>query len=131
MSVNSLSKGIFWYRKGEILPFLIPCDENGKIIGVPEYPIESKDGKNYNHQKLWARLPRDVTDGVSFDFYPSGTVEISEGRSTVFLHPSLFTSEIELAIVQIFGLVSENKVKIVHFVPDAFLKHMQTNRDLP
>ncbi len=118
MSKSRLSKGVFWYKRGELLPFFIPCDENGIVLEVPEYPLESKDGMNYNHQKLWARLPRTVTEGNRFNFYPRGRVEIKEGRSTVFLHPSLFTEEIELEIVQTFGLVSENKVKLVHFVPD-------------
>ena len=118
MSANRLSKGVFWYKRGELLPFFIPCDENGTVLETPEYPLESKDGTNYNHQKLWARLPRTVTEGNPFNFYPRGRVEIREGKATVFLHPSLFTEEIELEIVHTFGLVSENKVKLVHFVPD-------------
>ena len=118
MSKSKLSKGVFWYKRGELLPFFIPCDENGIVLETPEYPLESKDGTNYNHQKLWARLPHTVTEGNPFNFYPRGRVEIREGKATVFLHPSLFTEEIELEIVHTFGLVSENKVKLVHFVPD-------------
>ena len=118
MSVKKLSKGVFWYEGGELLPYLIPCDRGGNVLKVPEYPLESKDGSNYNHQKLWARLPRAVTEGHPFDYYPRGRVEIREGRATIFLHPSLFTSEIEQEIVHIFGLVSENKVRLVRFVPD-------------
>lgn len=93
MSGNKLSKGVFWYKRGELLPFFIPCDKNGAVYEASEYPLESKDGTNYNHQKLWARLPRTVTESRPFDFYPRGRVEIGEGRATVFLHPSLFVPD--------------------------------------
>ena len=118
MSKSKLFKGVFWYKRGELLPFFIPCDESGTVLEVTEYPLESKDGTNYNHQKLWARLPRSVTEGNAFNFYPRGRVEIGKGRATVFLHPSLFTEEIEREIGHMFGLIAENRVKLVRFVPD-------------
>lgn len=116
-SKNRLCKGVFW-RKEKLLGFFIPCNENGEPIGNTEYPLESKDGTNYNHKKLLGRLPRSVTEGHAFDYYPRGRVEIAKGKATVFLHPSLCTSEVELEIANTFGLVVENNIRSVRFVAD-------------
>ena len=60
----NLSKGVFWIADNERFLFKIPCDCDGKVTGETEYPLNSKDGTNYNHKLLWNELPKHVIYAV-------------------------------------------------------------------
>ena len=51
-----------------------------------------------------ARLPKDVTQGKAFDYYPRGRVELRQGRAYLFLSPLLCREEVVLQVKDAFGL---------------------------
>ena len=101
MSARKLQKGIFWIPYSEVLAyndkylFFIECDR----MGMPKEAISgngiSKNGMNYNHQKMWESLDRELTFGETFDYFPRGRVEIANGIAKVYLHPTLNTARVE------------------------------------
>lgn len=54
------------------------CDEFGNLI--PDENEESQKGEfqeeawSNNHKKIWSKLPRKVTQGKSFHYFPRGRV---------------------------------------------------------
>ena len=54
--------------------------------------------------RAWARLPKDVTQGKAFDYYPRGRVELRQGRAYLFLSPLLCREEVVLQVKDAFGL---------------------------
>ena len=114
-----LYKGVFWIADdAEKYVFRIPCDINGNVVGETEYPLNSKDGNNYNHRILWAALPKELTLANPFDCFPRGRVEIRNGKATVYLNPDINNSKIQSFIIDRFGLTEENSIKSVRFVSD-------------
>ena len=69
------------------------CDEFGNLI--PDENEESQKGEfqeeawSNNHKKIWSKLPRKVTQGKSFHYFPRGRVEIRRQRALIFLNPCL------------------------------------------
>ena len=116
----NLFKGIFWitYNMQEKYVFRIPCDTAGNIIGRTEYPLNSKDGTNYNHKLLWSVLPKTLTGGRPFDYFPRGRVEIRNAKAIVYLNPDINTENIQNFIIEEFGLSVTNGIKSVRFVSD-------------
>ena len=57
-----------------------------------------------NHRRAWVRLPKDVTQGKAFDYYPRGRVELRQGRAYLFLSPLLCREEVVLQVKDAFGL---------------------------
>ena len=120
-------KGIFWLIKNaddddEVLSVKVPCDPNG-------YPLRSVDfssasGQNFNHRAEWEKLPRKLTRGKPFDYYPRGRVEIKDRKVTVYCHPSLTQSPYRLMITGEFGVPSAT----TRFVADGSI-HYQARRD--
>jgi hypothetical protein len=113
-----LYKGVFWYVENELLSFLIPCNESGEVIGESEYPLNSKSGGNYNHKLLWESLPKNITGGKAFNYYPRGRMEIKNGKASVFLNPDINEEDIQNKIVERFGLTKENGINKVTFLSD-------------
>ena len=80
-------KGIFWFTGDGLLAVKVQCDANGRPL--EEAAFSAKTGENFNHRAEWAKLPKRVTGGLPFDYWPRGRVEIKNGRAVIFLHPSL------------------------------------------
>ena len=97
-----LRKGIFWDITDQhcLQLVCVECDENGNALEDVEY--SSKSGENFNHKAEWAKLPRSVTGGHDFDYYPRGRVEIKNGKATLWIPPSL-ESAVEVIKTE-FGL---------------------------
>ena len=103
-----LSRGIFWVTAeseseldvAHIVAFAKHCNENGAFFDVDG--LSSADGTDYNHKATWATLPKSLTHGNPFDYYPRGRVEIHGGKATIWLNENILplTSE----IVRLFGL---------------------------
>lgn len=120
-------KGIFWLIKNaddddELLSVKVSCDPNG-------YPLKSADfssvsGQNFNYRAEWEKLPRKLTKGKPFDYYPRGRVEIKDRKVTVYCHPSLTQSPYRLMITAEFGVPSAT----TRFVADGSI-HYQARRD--
>lgn len=95
--MNQLYRGIFWIRDTDDIPasalyFRIPCDSSGNICDAnftipPE--MASEDGDNYNHKKVWDTLPRNITNGKPYHYYPRGRVQIRRGIAKIFVSPHI------------------------------------------
>lgn len=114
----NLFKGVFWIADNERYLYKIPCNNDGDVIGGTEYPLNSKDGANYNHKLLWNELPKRITCGKPFDYFPRGRVEIRNSKATVYLNPDINYREIQDYIISTFGLTVSCGVKNVRFVLD-------------
>ena len=104
-------KGIFWLADGKLLTVKVLCDGDGTPLEAADFT--AKSGENFNHRAEWARLPKSVTGGLSFDYWPRGRVEIRRGRATIFLHPSLNRESMLRWIRSAFQLDGEIPVRVV------------------
>ena len=104
-------KGIFWLAGGKLLTVKVLCDGNGAPLEAADF--SAKSGENFNHRAEWARLPRSVTGGLPFDYWPRGRVEIKRGRATIFLHPSLNQEPVLRLIRSAFQLDVEIPIRAV------------------
>lgn len=105
---KDLSRGIFWVlaetedgiNKQNILSFPIYCDLDGNP--QDEYSFNAKSGQTYNHEATWKQLPKSVTKGHPFNYYPRGRVELKNGKATIWLNGNI----LHLAddIKNLFGL---------------------------
>ena len=89
-------KGLFWFINGEVFCRYASCDENGNLLQAAEF--------ENNHKRLWNTLPKSITQGKTYNYFPRGRVEIRRGRATVYLSPYLCTDEIYDKIRKAFSL---------------------------
>ena len=118
-----MNKGIFWIvdrdnldNNGNYL-FRILCSASGDILEVLSGEGISKNGKNYNHKKIWDSLSKDYTLGKPFDYFPRGRVEIANNKVRVYLNPIINIDEIQEYIKKEFGLDSK-EIKKIDFISD-------------
>ncbi len=102
-------KGIFWKTGSGLAAVKVKCGRGGAGLEPAEY--SSKSGENFNHKLEWNKLPRSVTGGKPYNFYPRGRVEIRNGRATVWLNPALNTPEMIETIKKEFDL-QDGEIKI-------------------
>ena len=102
----NLYKGIFWFdpNRGQLIVRKVACDHNGTALEAVEY--SSKSGDNFNHKAEWAKLPRKVTEGHPYNYYPRGRVEIKKNKATVYFHPVLNEPYATQLIANQFGINS-------------------------
>lgn len=91
------------------------CDEFGNLIpdekeGVQAGGVQEKAWSN-NHKKIWSKLPRKVTRGKSFHYFPRGRVEIRRKRAIIFLNPSLCYEEMLQKIKAEFRLDNNETIR--------------------
>ncbi len=94
-------RGLFWYIDGQLLCF--PFSE------------EEINETNNNHKRFWKTLPRTVTGGKPYNYYPRGRVELRREKlhrkkAIVYLHPQLCMPEIYGQIRKAFLLPDEMPV---------------------
>ena len=82
-------KGIFWYNptKKKLIVKKVKCNSDGVALEHVEY--SSKSGNNFNHKAEWSKLPKSVTNGQPYNYYPRGRVEIKNHKAKVYLNPIL------------------------------------------
>ena len=85
-------KGIFWLIEGELYTKKLECDKLGNVIGDGS-GLNSKSGDNFNHRLTWEGLPKNVTHGKEYNYYPRGRVEIKGGKAVIYLNPALNSEE--------------------------------------
>ncbi len=104
-----MRKGIFWLVEDEFICVSVECDADGTATEPVTY--SSKSGDNFNHRLEREKIPRSVTRGKAFDYYPRGRVEVKNGRATLWIAPS-FNNESDIKrIKSLFGL-GESTVKL-------------------
>ena len=89
-------KGLFWFINGEVFCRYASCDENRNLLQAAEF--------ENNHKRLWNTLPKSITQGKAYNYFPRGRVEIRRGQATVYLSPYLCTDEIYDKIRKAFSL---------------------------
>ncbi|MCM1507682.1 MAG: hypothetical protein NC177_11190 [Ruminococcus flavefaciens] len=120
---SQLYRGIFWikdidriYDSG--LYFRIPCDKNG----LTEYEIPSevsaKNAPDYNHKKLWESLPKKITAGKPFDFYPRGRIEIRNTKAFVYHSPHIPQDVLKKWVAEKFNLTESNGIRKIRLIAD-------------
>lgn len=115
---NELYKGIFWIKNLDNIYnndtyYRLPCDEKGNIKeSVYNQDVIAKTGNNFNHKKFWDTLPSSVTNNKSFDYYPRGRVEISNGKAIIFITQDLadYQKDVIDFIKEKFNLKVENGI---------------------
>ena len=76
-------KGIFWLIHENLLTF---------------------KADTYNHQRVWAGLPRKTTGGLPYNYYPRGRVEVKRDKAVIYLNPNICTDSVIAAIKREFDL---------------------------
>ncbi|MCL1998049.1 MAG: hypothetical protein FWG65_04695 [Turicibacter sp.] len=94
-------------------------------LGGHKTPLNSKNGKSYNHEKLWATEIKNNPayrpyNKKGFDFYPCRRVQIANDKAAIYLNPNLATDTIIAKIIQIFGLSQISKIKIIKYFSDHY-----------
>jgi len=110
---KKLSKGIFWL----VYDKLVYCSATCNISGDPLEELNENALSvlgTFNHKTYWASLPTATSHGKSYNYFPRGRVEITNGRAKVFLSPHLCIDEIKEKIVQQFGLMGIE----IKYIPD-------------
>lgn len=107
---NRLSKGAFWLIDGELVCIKTACDTQGNP--TKDVSFSSKSGENFNHAAEWAKLPRAITHGMPFNYYPRGRVEVKNEKAVIYLNPSINRYEIQDELRERFGLDILSKVSV-------------------
>lgn len=124
-STTDLAQGVFWIvdldniYDNDKYCFPICSDADGNIINNnSSYELNAKSGITYNHKLLWERLPKSLTQGHLFDYYPRGRVQINNRKAIIYLNPNINTDEIQKFIIDEFNLYKINGLKKVVFMSD-------------
>ena len=80
--------------------------------------MSAKSSDNYNHRKVWESLPKKVTAGRPFDYYPRGRVEINNGVAIVYYSPYIPQDVLKKWLVEKFNLTSSNGIRKLRLVAD-------------
>ena len=120
---HQLYKGVFWITdlddidRNENYCFKIPSDRFGNVVS-DGLDLNAKSGTTYNHEKLWRSLPRKITQGKPFDYFPRGRIEIKNGKATIYLNPLINTEEIQRFLIDKFNLTEANGIDKTVFSSD-------------
>ncbi len=82
-------RGLFWCKENELITVKLQCDREGNFIG--ETPVSLKGKQNLTHSEEWERLPKSITDGKPYNYYPRGRVEVKSGKVKIFLNPDVYS----------------------------------------
>jgi len=119
---TELYSGIFWIKdleniyNNEDLCFLIPSDSYGNVDTTLD--LNAKSGLTYNHERVWNNLPKTLTDGKSFDYYPRGRVQINHGTAIIYLNPNINTEKVQEFIKNTYHLIPYNGINKIRFISD-------------
>ena len=80
--------------------------------------MSAKSSGNYNHKKVWDSLPKRITAGKSFDYFPRGRVEINLGTAIIFHSPYIPQDELKKWLIEKFNLTSLNGIRKIRLVAD-------------
>ena len=112
-----MRKGIFWVviddEETNLISVTAECDVDGTSID-PDILFSSKSGDNFNHKIEWSRLPRSVTKGKLFNYYPRGRVEIKNGKVKIYINPDVYNDDLKEMIIKLFDLLEHSdKIRVV------------------
>ena len=53
-------------------------------MALEHVEYSSKSGNNFNHKAEWSKLPKSVTNGQPYNYFPRGRVEIKNNKAKVY-----------------------------------------------
>ena len=111
-----MRKGIFWCVDASrdnprLITVSVSCDANGDAD--PSTVFSSKSGENFNHKAEWDKLGKSVRNGVAYNYYPRGRVEIRNRKAIIFLNPDINQEHILRLICETFELQLSDDLKEV------------------
>ena len=122
-----MKKGIFWVtdhnsEKPQLITVSVECSASG----YSDLPVSysSKSGDNFNHKIEWQRLDRIVTNGLPYNYYPRGRVEIKNGKAIIYINPDINKENVIEEIIASFDLKKPNELRSVTIKSDGS-KHYQ------
>ena len=135
MKINEakeLYSGVFWILDDQDIYnskdycFTIPTEPDGTIIDYTG--LNAKSGLTYNHEKLWNELPRSLTKGKPFNYYPRGRVQIRNNTAYIYYNPNLDNlPDFKSFIMKQFSL-NDHTIKNIKWNPD-FSQHYRCHLD--
>lgn len=111
---SQLYKGIFWivnlddYSLNSNYCFLIPTNLNGD--NIENVDVNAKSGTTFNHERTWNSLPRKLTQGEKYNYFPRGRVEINHGKAIIYANPHICNNELKNFIIDEFNLNKHNGI---------------------
>lgn len=116
-----MKKGIFWCKDYDtdfplLITVAVPCDING--LPNETVAFSSKSGENFNHKIEWSKLPKSITQGKPFNYYPRGRVGMKNGKATVFLNPDIHTERIIRKVLDTFEITENSGLKSIRVKAD-------------
>ena len=114
---SQLYKGIFWivnlddYSLNSNYCFLIPTNLNGD--NIENVQVNAKSGTTFNHERTWNSLPRKLTQGEKYNYFPRGRVEISHRKAVIYANPNICNDELKNFIINEFNLTKHNGISEV------------------
>ena len=96
------------FRLRIFFPIQKYCDFTG--VSDDFSGFSSQDGMTYNHKETWKTLPKEITRGRPFDYYPRGRVEIANGKATIWMNGNIL--ELADEIKKIYGLSQLSSVRV-------------------
>lgn len=111
---SQLYKGIFWivnlddYSLNSNYCFLIPTNLNGD--NIENVDVNAKSGTTFNHERTWNSLPRKLTQGEKYNYFPRGRVEINHGKAIIYANPHICNNELKNFIIDGFNLNKHNGI---------------------
>ena len=128
-------KGVFWIKDiCDIENSAICIKENCSLDGtfIDTHNINenmlSKSGDNFNHQKVWNLLSRDITENKPYNYYPRGRVEIKNNNAIVYVYNNVINENFQNWITDTFKLYESNGIKNVVIKCDGS-KHYKCHLD--
>lgn len=129
---KELSCGIFWclaetedeIDEKHLLVFFKECNLDG--IPVDTDGLNAKSGMTYNHKATWASLPKNITKGHQFDYYPRGRVEVSNNKAIIWMNGNIIGLADE--IKRLCGLSILSKVQVREDGSDHYKCHFDTEK---
>lgn len=121
-------KGVFWIIDGRVVSERVSCDEFGNMMADDESECLTEIWSN-NHKKIWSGLPRTVTQGKAYNYFPRGRVEIRNKKAIIFLNPCLCYEEMIQKIKAEFDLESNNALQDILLKADGS-NHYRCSQEL-
>ena len=85
----------------------------GEITNDDDLSLNDRNKTTYNHANTWKVLPKRLTHGKPFDYYPRGRVEINNCKAIIYANPNICTDEGKNFIISEFNLNTHNGINEV------------------
>lgn len=131
-----LYKGIFWIKdiddiENSSICIKEQCSLDGIFINRHNINenLLSKSKDNFNHQKAWSTLSRNITDNKQYNYYPRGRVEIRNNKAIIYVNNNVINKDFKEWVIETFELYEDYGIKDVIIKCDGS-KHYDCHLDM-